>query len=124
MNESRNFFRKSLDKIKKIAGIKYKPFKIYNGDKFIKTSIKKYFYDPKVIHGLFFEWDNTPRHGRRGYVINPISKECFDRYIDTLKNEEYLFINAWNEWAEGMILEGTKENNYKYLEWISEIGEK
>ena len=121
MNESRGFLRKSIDKIKKIAGIKYKPFKIYDGNKFIKTSIRKYFYDSRVIHGLFFEWDNTPRHGKRGYVIKPISKKYFNKYINVLNNEEYVFINAWNEWAEGMILEGTKENGFKYLEWISEI---
>lgn len=77
-----------------------------------------------IIRGLFFEWDNTPRHNYRGYVITPPTKENFLKYIDTVKNSEYLFINAWNEWCEGMILEPTEENGFKYLEWIKEIDTK
>ena len=41
-----------------------------------------------------------------------------------IKNQEYLFINAWNEWAEGMIMEPTEENKYKYLEWIKDWNEQ
>ena len=73
-----------------------------------------------AIHGLFFEWDNTPRHKGRGYVITPPTKELFMQYMDCIKDNEYLFINAWNEWAEGMMLEPTSECGYRYLEWIKE----
>ena len=78
-----------------------------------------------VIRGLCFEWDNTPRHGYRGYVITPPSKESFfkymdSKYMDSVQSDEYLFINAWNEWCEGMVLEPTQEKKYKYLEWIKE----
>lgn len=38
-----------------------------------------------------------------------------------IKNQEYLCINAWNEWAEGMVMEPTEENGYKYLEWMKEL---
>ena len=76
--------------------------------------------NPDYIHGISFEWDNTPRHKERGYVINPVSKERFMKYMDMIKEEEYLFIDAWNEWCEGMVLEPTEEDGYKYLEWIKE----
>ncbi len=76
------------------------------------------------LRGLFFEWDNTPRHSYRGYIITAPSKETFMKYMDNIKDIEYLFINAWNEWGEGMMLEPTQENGYKYLEWIKEWSEK
>ena len=83
--------------------------------------------EPKTseyIHTIFFGWDNTPRHGPWGRVKTPPSKACFMQAMDALKNDEYVFINAWNEWAEGMMLEPTEENGYKYLEWIREWKEK
>ena len=97
---------------------------VYNGDKILKKTIRRAIHKDNTYHGIFFEWDNTPRHKRLGYVITPISKECFMKYYESIKNEEYTFINAWNEWAEGMILEGTKENGYKYLEWLKEADDE
>ncbi len=72
------------------------------------------------IHGLYFEWDNTPRHKRRGYIITPPPKKLFFEYMNKIRNDDYVFINAWNEWCEGMMLEPTEELGYKYLEWIRE----
>ena len=48
----------------------------------------------------------------------------FMEYMDSIKDTDLLIINAWNEWCEGMILEPTEENKYKYLEWIKEWSEK
>lgn len=77
-----------------------------------------------VCHGVFFCWDNTPRHNVRGYVISPPTKDLFMSYVDSVKDDEYIFINAWNEWAEGMVLEPTAHNGDKYLSWIKEWNDK
>lgn len=95
----------------------------YDGNKMYDIMIEKFPNNKTVIPGLFFEWDNTPRHSYRGYVITPPSKEKFMEYMDTIKESEYVFINAWNEWCEGMMLEPTKSNGYKYLEWLKEWSE-
>lgn len=110
---------KVINKLRKIlfsiVGIKMPS--IYSGN-LIYNIIKKEPINNQIIHSLFFEWDNTPRHSNRGYIITPPTKDKFDEIASKLKDEEYLFLNAWNEWAEGMMLEPTKEKKYKYLEWI------
>lgn len=124
-----NFYRKSLlHKIKNRLGnysrrIGTKYIETYFGDSLYEIMIKQNINN-NIVRGLFFSWDNTPRHGYRGFVVYDITKKQFFKYMDSIKDSEYVFINAWNEWAEGMMLEPTEENGYKYLEWIKEWSEK
>lgn len=94
---------------------------IYDGNDLYTHMIKQGYHSSKIINGAFFEWDNTPRHKERGYIITSPSYEKFEKYIQKNEKQDYVFINAWNEWAEGMVLEPTKENSYKYLEWIKKM---
>ena len=77
--------------------------------------------------GTFSSWDNTSRHGKNGFVIENGNPEKFKEYLleqkKQMKNEntEYIFLNAWNEWAEGMYIEPDEENKYGYLEAIKEV---
>lgn len=97
----------------------------YNGNKLLEILMNKVDFKQKhLIPGLCFSWDNTPRHGKRGYIITEPTKENVYNYLDFIGNKDYLFINAWNEWAEGMILEPTENNKYKYLEELKEYDEK
>ena len=101
-----------------------------------KTSVRMFDYDvtwdlilnkkpvdEKRIPGAFPMWDNTPRHGINGQVFTGATPEKFKKYMSALirktKNEykkNMIFINAWNEWAEGAYLEPDEENKYGYLE--------
>lgn len=71
-------------------------------------------------------YDDTPRRGRSGECMVNCSAEIFK---DGLRNlilksmrykNEFLFINAWNEWGEGMYLEPDETSGYAYLEMIQE----
>lgn len=81
----------------------------------------------KMYPGAFPAWDNTPRRGNKAIIFfdaNPIKfkKYLYDR-IRIAKEEykaEFLFINAWNEWAEGAHLEPDEKNKYGYLEAVKE----
>lgn len=70
----------------------------------------------------FIEWDNTSRKGKKGLIIKGGTPKKFqknmEKQIEKSKkiSNDFLFINAWNEWAEGTYLEPCKKNGYKYLE--------
>ena len=108
-------------KILKGLGINNKiRYNFPSADKMVRSLMKSVLHRKDLFYGLFFEWDNTPRYGKAGSVIEPLSKDVFFEYMDMLKDEKYIFVNAWNEWAEGMMLEPTEEEEYKYLDWIKE----
>lgn len=124
-NSPHNLFFRVKNKLgKDMRKLSYRYVEKYDGNKVWKEAIKYQGTMVKAIRGICFEWDNTPRHGYRGYIVSPPSKETFMKYMDSIKDSEYLFINAWNEWCEGMMLEPTEENGYRYLEWIKEWSEK
>ncbi len=77
-------------------------------------------YAGNEIPGVFFSWDNTPRYAVRGHVISPPCKDTFFEYMDQIRACEYVLVNAWNEWTEGMMLEPDEIHEYQWLEWIYE----
>lgn len=80
--------------------------------------------DKKVYYGGFTNYDDTPRKGSIGTVIYNDTPEKFKIYLADLyaKNavhgNEFVFVNAWNEWGEGMHLEPDEEYAYGFLEAI------
>lgn len=97
-----------------------KCIEIHSGNKFYDIMKKDSLMEKSVMRGIFFGWDNTPRHSFRGYVITPPDEEHFKSYMKTVKDDDIVIVNAMNEWAEGMVLEPTKQNGYKYLEWLKD----
>jgi lipopolysaccharide biosynthesis protein len=77
------------------------------------------------FHGATPAWDNTARMGKRASVFVNSSPDLFRRWltviagrtVETLPGEEQIvFINAWNEWAEGCHLEPDSRHGHAYLE--------
>ena len=85
---------------------------------------KDYEYDlyPSVIPN----WDNTPRSGRRGFVVTDSTPELFEKhlrdavgYVEKYPSERRIvFVKSWNEWAEGNYLEPDTVFGMKYLEAV------
>lgn len=73
-------------------------------------------------------WDNTPRSGRRGVVLEGPDPEKFrvhvrdaiGRLADRPPPERLLWIKSWNEWAEGNYLEPDHEVGHARLRVLDE----
>ncbi|HEY7841665.1 MAG TPA: glycoside hydrolase family 99-like domain-containing protein [Gammaproteobacteria bacterium] len=80
--------------------------------------------DRSTYPGAFIDWDNTARYGRRATVFRGASPGRFGHWLEELfavmrarpEREPLLFINAWNEWAEGTYLEPDERHGTAYLE--------
>ena len=75
--------------------------------------------------GVFPAWDNTPRQPLAGTSFDGATPAAFQAYCE-LKiaeaqallppGEGLLFVNAWNEWAEGAMLEPDRRLGHRRLE--------
>ena len=69
-------------------------------------------------------WDNTPRKGIHGTVAVGSSPELYKKWLEEAirksvvysEDENFIFINAMNEWAEGNHLEPCRKYGLSYLE--------
>jgi len=88
---------------------------------------------PKYPHlrGFFVGWDNTPRRGRKAIILINATPEAFAQglraTIESMRgepaNRRILFVNAWNEWAEGMALEPSQRYGHGFLQALrDELG--
>lgn len=78
----------------------------------------------KVCRGTMLGWDNTPRRGKKAHISFGCNPYTFGRWLrelsrQTLSDNPYrpaeIYINAWNEWAEGAYLEPGTQYGADYL---------
>jgi lipopolysaccharide biosynthesis protein len=80
-------------------------------------------YGPgRVFRTVFPSWDNTARTGQRALVILNGTPENYEHWLASTvagaakRQDELVFINAWNEWAEGCHLEPDRKHGLSFLE--------
>lgn len=126
----RSFFNKVRNRIYKIFFNKKHNcnLNILNYNYVWKLILKKNIKVPyKNYLGGFVDWDNSPRRGKDAKIFVNSSPTAFKKYFNKLvskcvKNDsDFLFLNAWNEWAEGAYLEPDEKNKYGYLEAIQDV---
>jgi hypothetical protein len=77
----------------------------------------------------FVRWDNTPRRGQNGIVMVGDTPELFAKHLRRCiarvahrpSEQRIVFLNAWNEWAEGMHLEPGLDDGHAYLDALSSV---
>ncbi len=74
---------------------------------------------------VFPSWDNTARQPLKGTTFLNAGPELFQKYVESkvrylndffTGEERFLFVNAWNEWAEGTHLEPDRAYGHAWLE--------
>jgi len=96
---------------------------VYSYPEVVKGEIER----PKSVHtlfrGIFPQWDNTARRKdpKIFYGSTPeLYQKWFSHLVDyTRKNlpndRQFIFINAWNEWAEAAYIEPDRKYGYAWL---------
>ena len=73
---------------------------------------------------MFVDYDDSPRRGIRAVITRGSTPKKFGEYLSKSillsqkEGNEYLFINAWNEWGEGNYLEPDMKHGYDYLKQV------
>jgi lipopolysaccharide biosynthesis protein len=78
------------------------------------------------IRTVLVRWDNTPRRGSHGIIMTGATPDAFGRELRSelerpdwnSSGTDLLFLNAWNEWAEGNYLEPDEEYGHAYLDQV------
>ncbi|RUY57908.1 glycosyltransferase [Mesorhizobium sp. M7A.F.Ca.CA.001.09.2.1] len=80
----------------------------------------------KLFRSVCPGWDNTARRKRGGTVFINNTPALYRRWLDNViedtlahvsePSERLVFVNAWNEWAEGAHLEPDSANGHAYLQ--------
>lgn len=106
--------------------------KLINYDALVdKKSNQALSYHKRVLPCIFPSWDNSARR-KTATIIQNINPLTFQKWLISSvkhvanfpKEEQMVFINAWNEWAEGCHLEPDTKNGKQFLECVKKIKEE
>jgi lipopolysaccharide biosynthesis protein len=118
----------TLEILKKIINLKEKfEGNIVAYDEVVKFYLKRNYAHNNIFYGVFPSWDNSARTrgGRTNTIVVNANPNNYAYWLSkakekTIKNfpgqERLIFINAWNEWAEGCHLEPDRKYQHQFLQ--------
>ena len=99
---------------------------VYDWRELVERSYSYSLPEYKLFRGVCPSWDNTARRAEGGTIFFGSTPEGYTGWLenaamDTVKrfsveSERIVFVNAWNEWAEGAYLEPDQRFGYAYLQ--------
>ncbi len=96
---------------------------VFDYNELVKNALRFNIPDYKFYRCVTPSWDNSARKKNKAHIFINSSPEAYGNWLShTIKNfrsyskeENFIFINAWNEWAEGNHLEPCQKWGMKYL---------
>lgn len=101
---------------------------IFSYDAAVDRSVSETSADFPLIRTITPTWDNEARRPGRGMVLHGSTPAKFEAWADQMlefarrnpvHGEQFLCVNAWNEWAEGAVLEPDVHYGAAYLNALS-----
>jgi lipopolysaccharide biosynthesis protein/SAM-dependent methyltransferase len=100
--------------------------KIFSYEQVVKNAVKKPALPYKCFRTIMLGWDNTPRKMLNSHIFLGFNLKLYKQWLSHLchsvcsdeqfsRDEKIVFINAWNEWAEGTHLEPDRKYGFGYL---------
>ncbi|MFC1798567.1 glycoside hydrolase family 99-like domain-containing protein [Thermodesulfobacteriota bacterium] len=96
---------------------------IYDYEEAVQKSLNRRKPKHTMFRGVLTGWDCTPRRANPDIFIN-CKPSIYQDWLEGLcryseknlaEKKRFVFINAWNEWAEGAYLEPDRKYGYGYL---------
>ncbi len=101
---------------------------VYDWRAFVERSDTYIDQGYKLFRSATPSWDNTARKKNKGTVFHNSCPKLFQKYLvnafgeaiysHSNPDERLVFINAWNEWAEGAHLEPDEKYGYAWLQAV------
>lgn len=106
--------------------------RVYDYNQVVRNAVKGEEENYKLFRTAMLSWDNTARKQNASHTFNHFSLLRFKQWVshiasEVFNNEKYandeklVFINAWNEWAEGTHLEPDRKYGYGYLQVMHDV---
>ncbi len=106
--------------------------RVLDYDDLVQKGIKATWPDTQFYPCVCPSWDNSARRKTDATIFENATPEKYGAWLIAIlkrfkpysKDENFVFINAWNEWAEGNHLEPCKKWGKQYLEQTAQALEK
>ncbi len=105
---------------------------IYNYTEVVKHACQEKEPEYKRFRTTMLSWDNTARKQNNSHIFSNFSILKYKQWLSHISTQTYnntklnqdeklVFVNAWNEWAEGTHLEPDRERGYAYLQTTYDV---
>jgi glycosyltransferase involved in cell wall biosynthesis len=98
--------------------------KIFDYNLAVRSMLNKKHGDYTYFKSVMPSWDNTARRQNDAHIFINSSPAAYQEWLEKVvaysqralpEDKRFIFVNAWNEWAEGTHLEPDRRYGYAYL---------
>ncbi len=99
--------------------------RIFDYNLVVQSMLNKKHGDYTFFKTVMPSWDNTARKQNDAHIFVNSSPAAYQKWLEKVaaysqsalpEDKRFIFVNAWNEWAEGTHLEPDRRYGYAYLQ--------